>query len=252
MQTNGIYNIRSSENLSIPYLIYYPDDFQPQAESLPLVIFLHGGGERGYDPHLLTCHSLPRLCMKKLTERCIVVSPQCAPEKDWYYYMPFLMPFIYDIAASTHADVEKISLTGISMGAYGVWELAGLYPHSFKKILPICGGGMPWMADNYTQLSVWAIHGALDQVVPIETSIQMVKAINLAGGNAKLTIYPNVGHHAWEPAFANPNVLKWLVTYESSGKKNGKSNNKRCRKGKRIFHIHRVPCFIRKNNPGIR
>ena len=212
MQTDGTYTISASENLNIPYLLYYPDDFCPQKESLPLVAFLHGGGERGNNPWLLTCHSLPKLCMKELPVRCIVVSPQCASGKDWYYYMPFLMSFIYAIADAAHADSKRISLTGISMGAYGVWELAALYPDSFQKILPICGGGMPWTAQAYIHMPIWAVHGVLDDVVPAETSIQMVRAINLAGGSAKLTLYPDVGHHAWERVFADSSFLKWLIT----------------------------------------
>lgn len=211
MQKSFCYHPSNIFSPKIPYLIYYPDDFNPSEEMLPLIVFLHGGGERGNNPYLITCHSLPMLCQKALPERCIVLSPQCASEKDWYYYMPFLMEFIDSMASNYGANKNRISLTGISMGAFGVWELASLYPDRFCSLVPICGGGMSWTAENLVHIPIWAFHGALDDVVPVEASINMIKAINQAGGHAKLTIYPETGHHAWVPAYSEPSLLNFML-----------------------------------------
>ncbi|MHC1770606.1 MAG: alpha/beta hydrolase-fold protein [Flexilinea sp.] len=200
----------NSENI-FPYLIYYPDDYPLANERLPLIVFLHGGGERGIDPHLLTCHSLPSLCERGLSERCLVFSPQCPEKGDWYLYIADLMDCIDQISDIYDPDDSKISLTGISMGAYGVWELAITYPSRFSALAPICGGGMAWRSNMLKNIPVWAFHGQIDEIVDVRCSVEMVNAVNQAGGNAKLTVYESIGHDSWNSAYNDPNLIKWLI-----------------------------------------
>lgn len=211
MQEKSIYRSHHAGAVTIPYLLYRPTDFDPPKEALPMILFLHGGGERGDNPGALLCHSLPMLCETGLHQRCLVLSPQCAKEKDWYWYMPFLMELADSVASSCNADFSRLSLTGISMGAYGAWELASLFPDRFCSLAPVCGGGMTWNADRYGRLPIWAFHGREDPVIPFQASKHMVDAVNRAGGNARLTLYDGVGHHAWEQAYAEPALLPFLL-----------------------------------------
>ena len=115
-----------------------------------------------------------------------------------------------DIAAKYRVDKDRIYLTGLSMGGFGTWSLAAAHPERFAAIVPICGGGNPADAAKLKNLPIWVFHGAKDPVVPPERSESMVKAIKAAGGNVKLTVYPDAGHDAWTATYENPELYRWL------------------------------------------
>ena len=124
--------------------------------------------------------------------------------------MIFLKDFIDSIIDAYKIDRSRVSLTGISMGGYGTWEMAMCYPEMFRKIAPVCGGGTPWRA-NRIQAKIRAFHGDKDDCVPPESSYQMVDAAKSAGKDVLLTVFHDVDHCSWDTAYLTTNVLEWLT-----------------------------------------
>jgi len=202
-----------TKTLSCNYLLFLPEDYGKQEKDWPLMLFLHGAGERGSDLQKVKVHGPPKIVEKQEDFPFIVVSPQC-PEGDWWdEKLEVLTNLLDDIVARYDVDTDRIYLTGLSMGGYGTWALASKYPDRFAAIAPICGGGKRFMAYRLKDMPVWAFHGAKDRVVPLEESEEMVEAINDRGGNAKLTVYPDAGHDSWTESYDNQELYDWLLEH---------------------------------------
>ena len=143
----------------------------------------------------------------------IVVSPQCPETSWWPYETAKILALVDEICETYRVDEKRIYLTGLSMGGFGTWAIAGAYPERFAAAAPICGGGYPFMAPNMKDLPIWAFHGEADTVVPVEKSKEMVDAVNSNGGNAKLTIYPGVGHNSWSQTYDNDELYEWFLSH---------------------------------------
>lgn len=199
------------------YLLYLPKDYD-QKESWPLVIFLHGAGERGDDLEKVKIHGPPKLIEAGQDFPAIVVSPQCAQGQWWTTQMLELSALIDDIEANYKVDKRRVYLTGLSMGGYGTWALAAYAPKRFAALVPICGGGEPRRAMMLRSTPIWAFHGAKDAVVPLAQSEEMVDALKRSSGNVKLTVYPEAGHDSWTETYDNPELWKWLFEQQLPGK----------------------------------
>lgn len=197
-------------HVTMDYLLYLPKDYG-QKDSWPLLLFLHGAGERGHDLELVKKHGPPKLIQEGKDFPFIVVSPQC-PKDHWWE--PFeLTVLLDDIVEKYHVDEDRVYLTGLSMGGFGTWALAAYSPDRFAALVPVCGGGDPILARHrqFSHIPAWVFHGAKDPVVPVERSEEMVEALKKRGGNPKLTIYPEAEHDAWTETYANPQVYEWLL-----------------------------------------
>lgn len=194
--------------VSISYLLYLPKDYEQQ-DSWPLLLFLHGAGERGDDLDLVKKHGPPMLIERGQQFPFIVVSPQCPANRWWE---PFELATLMDEIVEKHrVDEDRIYVTGLSMGGFGTWSLAAYQPDRFAALVPICGGGEPIMARLLRPIPTWVFHGAKDAVVPLERSRAMVDAMQAAGGDVKFTIYPEAGHDSWTESYANPELHEWLL-----------------------------------------
>ncbi|MEZ4668964.1 MAG: alpha/beta fold hydrolase [Anaerolineae bacterium] len=197
------------------YLLHLPPDYaQSHAKKWPIILFLHGMGERGNEPdHLerLKKHGLPRMLESRGDFPFIVVSPQCPGESWWPYEVHALNAFLDDIVERYPVDLSRIYLTGLSMGGFGTWGLAAMYPHRFAAIAPICGGGIPAMAAALKDLPIWAFHGALDEIVPLSNSEKMVDALRALGANVRFTVYPDLMHDSWTVTYDNPELYSWFM-----------------------------------------
>ncbi len=191
------------------YLLYLPKDYEKQA-SWPLLLFLHGGGERGNDLDLVKVHGPPKLIAAGKEFPFIVVSPQC-PKDRWWEPIE-LVALLDEIGRKYKVDADRIYVTGLSMGGFGTWRLAAFAPHRFAAIAPICGGGETYWTKQLAHLPTWAFHGAKDEGVPLERSTAMVDALKKEGGNPKLTVYPDAGHDSWTETYNNPEFYEWLLT----------------------------------------
>ena len=190
------------------YLLYLPKDYEKQ-ELWPLVLFLHGAGERGEDLELVKKHGPPKLIGEGKHFPFIVVSPQCPKERWWE---PIELSALLDQIVKTHnVDEDRVYVTGLSMGGFGSWRLAANTPHRFAAIAPICGGGETYWTRRFPHLAVWVFHGAKDTGVPLERSQEMVDGLKKHGGKPKLTIYPEAGHDSWTETYNNPEFYEWLL-----------------------------------------
>lgn len=206
-----------TKTLGCNYLLFLPESYGEDEKKWPLMLFLHGAGERGNDLQLVKKHGPPKIVENQKDFPFIVVSPQCPKDRWWNDDLDVLINLLDDVVAKYEVDEQRIYLTGLSMGGYGTWALGSRYPDRFAAIAPICGGGMLPMAFGLTDMPIWAFHGAKDAVVPVEESEQMVELINKRGGNAKLTVYPDAGHDSWTETYDNQEFYDWLLKYPRIG-----------------------------------
>lgn len=193
-----------------PHWVHLPSAYpQDEDASWPMLVFLHGSGERGDVLDLVKMHGPPKLAEAGQDLPFITVSPQCPLGQNWLPRQ--VVDLVDSLSAAYRVDRDRIYLTGLSMGGYGTWDIAARYPNTFAAIAPICGGGNPATAARFAHLPTWVFHGALDSVVPIEESQHMVDALSAAGGNARFTVYPEAGHDSWTEAYNTPELYDWFL-----------------------------------------
>jgi len=204
--------------IKLEYLLYLPTDYDKTPDKKwPLIVFLHGSGERGSDVQMVKAHGPPKLLADGTdlaVKNFIVVSPQLPKSENGW--QPFaLNGLLDDILAKYHVDKDRVYLTGLSMGGYGAWQWASQNPGRFAAIAPMSGGGDPRRAARaLKKMPIWNFHGEDDPTVPISESEKMVEAIQKAGNEeVKFTRYPGVGHNCWEVAYANPELYAWFLSH---------------------------------------
>ncbi len=196
------------------YLISLPEDYEEKAKH-PLMLFLHGAGERGENQlDLVKIHGPPKLIARGKRFPCVVVSPQCPLDRWWD--AAELSALLDHIEANYKIDKRRIYVTGLSMGGYGTWSLAMREPDRFAAIAPICGGGNTWAIDYLDKITaaIWAFHGAKDTVIPVSELHAMQAAQRERGVEMKITIYPEVEHDSWTKAYEDSDELfNWLFSH---------------------------------------
>jgi predicted peptidase len=192
------------------YWLYLPEDYATK-KRCPLILFLHGAGERGDDLEKVKVHGPPKLVEQRSDCPAIVVSPQCPNERIW---SPTQLSLLLDKCMETlKVDPDRVYVTGLSMGGFGTWALCAKEPQRFAAAVPICGGGDVTKAARLVDLPIRVFHGAKDTVVPLESSQKMVDAIRAAGGSdVELTVYPEAKHDSWTETYANDDVAEWLLS----------------------------------------
>lgn len=209
---NGTY----SQPVTLDYWQYVAAGAEAN-DPLPLLLFLHGAGERGDDLNKVLAWGPPkRIADPNATGiwagfPAIVIAPQC-PDGQWWDTNALIA--LLDHAERTlPVDPNRIYVTGLSMGGYATWSLADRQPERFAAIVPICGGypHHPYVASTtLASMPIWAFHGDADDIVPLRATTEPVEAIQRAGGEPKLTVYPGVGHVSWVPAYDTPELWEWL------------------------------------------
>lgn len=198
----------------MPYWLFLPGDYDAgRQQRWPFLLFLHGAGERGDDWTLVKKHGPPKLADSQTDFPFVLVSPQC-PRDLWWDddgLIRQLARLVDAIGQELAIDPNRLYLTGLSMGGYGVWKLACEHPQRYAALAPICGGGDPTQAHKLASMPIWAFHGALDDVVPQEQTIAMIEGVEDAGGQPRLTIYPDVAHDSWTITYDNPQLYEWLL-----------------------------------------
>ncbi len=218
-----------SDGKVLNYRLLKPTPYNADRQ-YPLVIFLHGAGERGADNTAQLKHGMKEFCKKQWRDKypCYVLAPQCPEGKKWVevdwsadtHDMPAQpsesMQLIFELADTMVKDSavnkNRIVITGLSMGGYGTWDALARRPDFFAVGLPICGGADPKTADKFAKVPVWCFHGGDDKVVPVKRSRDMIEALKSAGGTPRYTEYAGVGHDSWTQTYANPEVIDWMFT----------------------------------------
>ena len=199
-----------SVRIEMNYLVYLPKDYE-QKESWPLLMFLHGAGERGDDTELVKKHGPPKLIEQGQELPFIVLSPQCPAESWWQHTQ--LTALLDHVEQSYRVDKHRIYVTGLSLGGFGSWRMAAFSSERLAAIAPICGGGETFWTQSFPQLPVWAFHGAKDPLVPLSRTQDMVDAMKEAGGNPRLTVYPDAEHDSWTETYENPALYDWFLEH---------------------------------------
>lgn len=215
-------SLRISRKVEMRYLVYLPKDYSSKSsQHWPLMLFLHGAGERGTNLQNVAIHGPLKLVKQGKEFPFIIVAPQC-PEGQLWENEP-LVKLLERVAKQYAVDTNRVYLTGLSMGGFGAWNLGMAHPERFAAMVPICGGGETIdvllaegeRARALKALPVWAFHGAKDTVVPPEESERMVRALKKLGSReVKLTIYPEANHDSWTETYNNPEIYEWLSQHE--------------------------------------
>lgn len=221
-----------NKGIKMPYRILLPIDYDC-SKKYPLLVFLHGSGERGEDNEAQLKHGA-NLFLQEETRKnfqAIVVFPQCPNGESWSsmesdstgkWDFPFtkepsrqmklLQGLLNEVMVNNCVDERKVYLGGLSMGAFGILEWMAREPNRFAAAFPICGGGNTLLTAIYgSKIPTWFFHGDADAVVPVQYSRELVEKIKAEKGNVQYTEYPSVGHDSWNNAFKEPNLLSWLL-----------------------------------------
>ncbi len=205
-----------THDVTLKYWLALPKGYADDTtKNWPLMIFLHGAGERGDDLELVKKHGPPKLISAGTNLPFVVVAPQCPADSWWESTQQViaLVALLDHVQASHRIDPDRVYCTGISMGGYGTWRLACEYPSRFAAVIPICGGGRPFLAKAMKSLPAWVFHGAKDPVVPLSESEKMVDALKRAGGSVEFTVYPEALHDSWTATYDNPAIYDWLLQH---------------------------------------
>lgn len=204
-----------------------PEKVEP-GKTYPLILFLHGAGERGTDNTAHLKHGVSPILenAEKLGQPVFLIAPQCPPDRWWSpvdkeawklsaakepnNLLEGVLELVEKTSKEQPVDPKRFYVTGISMGGFGTWDLLGRAPKKIAAAIPICGGGDPDLVRRYENVPIWAFHGDADPIVPVRTTQTMVAALEKAGGKPKVTYYPGVEHESWIPAYKDPELYKWL------------------------------------------
>jgi predicted peptidase len=176
------------------------------------VLFLHGAGERGDDLSLVLGHGLPKLAAAGLELPFYLVAPQCPAHSNWLCELTVLAALLDEVMDDLSVDPDRVTVTGLSMGAIGTWAIGSRYPDRFAAMAPIAAGWLPEATPRMRNVPVWTFHGEDDAVMPISQTEQMVAALRGVGADVRFTRYPGVGHDAWVPAYEESDLCTWLAT----------------------------------------
>ena len=203
-----------TRSVNLKYHLYLPAGYGDDPwQTWPLILFLHGAGERGDDLDMVKIHGFRKMLQGRPDFPFILVSPLCPEGSWWTEHLDDVKTLLDDVIDSYAVDESRVYLTGLSMGGQGSWFLACRYPETFAAAAPICGWGQPYLAYRLKDMPVWAFHGALDQVVPVGQSERMVAAVNEAAGMARLTVYPEAYHDSWTATYTNPQLYEWFLSF---------------------------------------
>jgi predicted peptidase len=196
------------------------------SSTYPLVIFLHGSGERGNDNESQLKWGVHNFASDEVMKmhRSIVLVPQCPSNMDWANIsyedmrlnpspslpMKLLRELIDQTVQNLPVDTNRIYITGLSMGGFGVFDALSRYPDLFAAAVPVCGGGDVSRAPSFSNVPIWIFHGALDDAVDSVHSQDMLIALTKAGGRPGYTQYPETGHFSWIAAYSDPMMMNWL------------------------------------------
>lgn len=195
---------------SLSYLQVLPDGYADDASPQPLVIFLHGAGERGSNLDLVKKHGPPKIARQGHGLPFILAAPQCPPGRWWN--PEEVIALTRHLMNTLKVDAKRIHLTGISMGGFGTWACLAKEPSLYASGVPVCGGGDPASAKQLKDIPIWAFHGEKDDVVPVAKTREMEDAILKAGGKKiRSTYYPDEKHESWNPAYADPALFAWMM-----------------------------------------
>jgi predicted esterase len=202
---------RLGENQDYLHLTHLPDGYDKDQRAWPLIVFLHGSGERGNDLSLLKNEGPLGYINAGHPLLFIVVNPLCPEDEHWN---PDRLARLLDqVKAANRVDPKRIYITGLSMGGFGALDFAASYPDRIAAIAPLSGGEDPDLAERLKKMPTWFFHGGDDPVVPTSFSVNLAHAMQKLDAPVKLTIIPGVGHGGWDKIYSDPKLYAWLLQH---------------------------------------
>jgi predicted peptidase len=216
-----------ADGKKLPYRLLQPMTVDPK-QRYPLVVLLHGAGERGDDNEKQLVHGVQEFLTpeNRKNHPCFLIAPQCPEGQKWVDVdwgaettvqpkepsesMRLVLALIDQLPKDYPIDVKRIYITGLSMGGFGAWDLVARRPELVGAVVPICGGADEATAPKIAKIPIWAFHGSMDPAVKVSRTIHMIDALRQAGGDPGVTIYPGDGHASWVPAYKDAAMMKWL------------------------------------------
>jgi len=226
----------NSNGDTLPYRILLPYNYQKE-QQYPLILFLHGAGERGSDNEKQLLNGADLFLENRDNYPAIVVFPQCPEDKYWIdlsirnelrgegdpdfsqsihspsEVLSVVNELVDDIMSTKSVNQRQVYIIGLSMGGFGTFETLGRWPDKYAAAVAICGGGNLELARNYADnTSLWITHGSEDDVVPPILSRRIFAKLQAVGADVKYTEFEYANHNAWDPTFAMPELLPWLFS----------------------------------------
>jgi len=204
-------DIRIVRHFSYGYVTYLPFEYEKERRRWPLVVFLHGSGERGANLEQMYIHGPMKEIKNGRRFPFVAIAPQCPPGQWWD--ADGVNALTESICRKYRIDRSRVYLTGLSMGGFGTWAAAYANPKRYAAIAPICGGGETSWAPVLAKIPTWNTHGDADGAVNIQQSIDLIAAIHKAGGDARFTIVKGGGHDVWTDVYAGKEIWDWLLSH---------------------------------------
>ena len=221
LATGFLYKELKLANETYAYTVYVPPEYTPE-KAWPVVLFLHGSGERGADGLLESEIGIGTAIRKhRAMFPAIVVMPQCRSNQMWVGpALDMALRCLEQTSREYHLDADRMYLTGLSLGGQGAWLLAAARPDLWAAVVPVCGfaelgqptGMAEQIAARVKGLPIWAFHGARDEAVPVAKTRELVELIRRAGGEVFYTEYPEGAHNVWDQAYANRELWRWVFS----------------------------------------
>ena len=199
------------------YLLYLPENYGKSDARSPLLLFLHGAGERGNDLSLVKIHGPPKLIAEGRHFPFVVVSPQCPEKQGWH--VKTLLALLDDLEARYSIDKDRVYVSGLSMGGVGTWGLIAAEPDRFAAAIPVCGHSHPLAAPHAARVPTWVVVGDRDFGALVGNSRGMVNSLQAMHADIKFTVYSGVGHDSWTQTYATPELYEWMLRHRVSDRR---------------------------------
>lgn len=221
---------KAPNGFEVKYRLVEPEKVE-EGKVYPLILFLHGVGERGTDNEQQLKHGARAIAeaAEKLTEPVYLIAPQCPPDRWWSpvdetktfltaanepnQATEGLLALVADFSAKKPVDSKRFYVTGLSMGGFGTWDILGRAPEKIAAAMPVCGGGDAALVARYKDVPIRIYHGDQDEVVPLAASQRMVAALKLVGNTPDFIIYPGVKHNSWTRTYKDLDSVRWLLSH---------------------------------------
>ena len=200
----------------LSYQIFLPAEYGVDPERRwPLILSLHGAAARGTDSSQILKADLPATIEAGVDYPFIIIAPLCPADTWWSDHLPAIDILLKEVNDRYLVDNNRISVTGVSMGAFGVWHLGVAYPQRFSALVPISGGaawfyGFPEKARSLAHVAVWIFHGEADPIIPLREAMVLADELKAVGNSSRLTIIPESGHDIWKQVYRMPELIEWL------------------------------------------
>lgn len=212
----------------VKYRFAAPEVIEP-GKSYPLVLFLHGAGERGDDNEAQLKHGVTAILegAKKLNQPIFLIAPQCPKERYWSpidetvtklteadkpnALLEAVVALTEETSRTHPVDIKRFYVTGISMGGFATWDLLGRIPERIAAAIPVCGGGHVPLVEKYKEVPIWAFHGERDETVPTSATREIITALQKKNATPKVTYYPTAKHDSWTQTYKDLEVIRWLL-----------------------------------------